>query len=535
MRDTSHSITFTGVAFHYSNPYSEVFNDLNLSLDTHWKTGLIGRNGRGKSTLIGLVSGSLQSTKGQVHTPVETLRLVDPESLAPLDDSITIINAARLMVGPYTAWEVHMAELLEDGSPEALSRYSELHDRYLQSGGYEVNSLLLKELELLGIDQVENTFFSTLSLGQKTRVAIASLFARQKLTGQHGYPLIDEPTNHLDIQGRRLLADYLSTQSGFLLISHDRTLLDSCTDHTLSINRQDTLVTQGSFSTWKMQFERGQLHEQRVRQNIESEVKHLQQAATERRQHAGSKESEKYGTGAFDKGHIGHRAAKQMKRALAAERRIEQQLTEKQGLLNNAEKPRELRIQTNLAEGRQALAIHQLDISLGETSIVENFSLTLEAGERVALTGPNGCGKTTLLRAIQGQLPYTGTIRCRTNFSSLSQQDEWSQGLLRDQLRREEIDETRFRQLLGSLDVRGDVFEQPLESLSHGQRKKAALCRSLLNSSGLLIWDEPMNYLDVDTREMLEDAILQDRPTMLFVEHDERFVNTVATRIIELS
>jgi lincosamide and streptogramin A transport system ATP-binding/permease protein len=154
---------------------------------------------------------------------------------------------------------------------------------------------------------------------------------------------------------------------------------------------------------------------------------------------------------------------------------------------------------------------------------------------RTSYAGPNGCGKSSVLDAIVGKIEFDGTVSFRGRHLSRSwQQPLWSSGSLREHLKHSELDETRLRQYLGVLDVRGDIFEQPLESLSQGQLKKVDLTRSLLEPAEVLLWDEPMNYLDVDSREMIEDGIIRGNPTTLLIEHDEQFIESVATTVINL-
>lgn len=520
------AITLSHVDFHYTSPYAEVFQDLSLVLDSTWRTGLVGRNGRGKSTLLKLIAGEVALAGGHVSA-AEIMRCFPGKVSNPGDSTLAV---ARELVAPFGYWEAEMARLLALGDEAALDRYATLQQQYQSAGGYEIDGLIEKECHALDLPlDVLGQPFNTLSAGQQTRVQILSLFLHP-----HGFALIDEPTNHLDLEGRQQMAGYLARKPGFILVSHDRALLDACTDHIVSINRNDVRINQGNWSSWQLQMEREQCQEERRRDRIEAEVRQLNKAASQRRQGAGQKESEKYGDSHADTGYIGRRAAKQMKRALNVERRIETQLNEKSALLQNQEKAREISITTGAASGT-LLTLNNVDIAWDEKLIISNISFTVDAGERIALQGRNGTGKSSLMHAIRQGKAAAGVVKFRgRHLSAAHQKPLWQSGYLRALLSDNGFDETLFRQYLGLLDVRGESFERPLETFSLGQLKKVELVRSLLTPADLLLWDEPMNYLDVDSREMLEAGLQKGSPTMIFVEHDAAFIDRIATRVIDL-
>ena len=381
--------------------------------------------------------------------------------------------------------------------------------------------------------------FDTLSGGEQTRALITSLFLLEAR-----YPLIDEPTNHLDADGRAALADYLAGKPGFLLVSHDRRFLDRTIDHVVSINASDVRVNQGTYAEWKTQMETEELHESRTRENIERQVKQLKRAAAERRQGADAREADKHsnsassgGSAMLDTGFIGHRAAKQMKRALNIERRMNAALAEKQGLLANLEKERELRVATSNARTAEVLTVQNLGLERDGRRLFEDLSFGIEPGDRIAVTGANGTGKSSLLDIVTGDLEPSSGLVVRKNYVKLArayQIPRWHSGSLRAHLDAAGIDETQFRQMMGVVGVSGGVFDAPLETFSQGQLKKVDLVHSLISEADVLLWDEPLNYIDVMGREQIETAILDNEPTMLFVEHDLEFVERVATRVINL-
>jgi len=520
-------ISLENISFHYEEPYSPIFEHLSLGIDTAWKTGLVGRNGRGKTTLLNLLCGRLQPTAGQRSMPVEPFYF---PYLPPVEDRPTL-EVIRASVAPFDDWERQMQALLEAGDEPSLAAYGEVAARFEQLGGYQIDEDIAREAVLLGLDEeLLMRPFSSLSGGERTRALIAPLFLRRGC-----FPLIDEPTNHLDMAGRQALGEYLAHRNGFLLVSHDRFFLDLCTDHILSLNRADIRINQGSFSTWKGQMEREEETERRTQENLKREVRILEQAARQRRLWSDRKEKSKIG--AYDKGHVGHLAAKMMKKALTTERRIRDKLDQKKGLLENREKERVLKLGAEEGGPEILLALDGARVRLGERSLLDGLSLRVRRGDRLAVVGPNGCGKTSLLRALCGELDLvSGSLAmpahirlCRAHQIPL-----WQRGLLRDLLAEGGIEETRFRTLMASFGVEGEIFERPLESFSEGQRKKVDLCRSFLAPAHLLLWDEPLNYLDLTSREQIEKVILEFEPTLLFVEHDRYFTERVATDVIHL-
>lgn len=514
------------VDFTYPHPYTEVFVDLNLTIDCGWRTGLIGKNGRGKSTLMQLLSGALTPTAGNISNPQNT-RYFPGQIPAQANSTLEV---TRALIAPFDEWESAMDALLGKQDAESLQRYADLQENYRLASGYEINGRIEQAVVQMGLSPaILSRPFTSLSLGQQTRIQIIALFLVT-----NAYPLIDEPTNHLDITGRQALAEYLGTQSGFLLVSHDRTLLNATVDHIVSINKNDIRTNRGNWSTWKEEMSRELLNESRTRQKLENEIRDLRKAADQRRQGAAKKEKEKYGNSHADTGYIGHKSKKQMKRALVVEDRIEKQLEEKSGLLKNLEKEYQLTVETDSKKGKLVLTLNNVDISINDKPIVRNFSLNLTTGDRIAVVGPNGCGKSTLFNAITHDLAYSGTIRCYGTISRAYQYPVWDDGMLRDHLTDSGMDETRFRQYLGILGVRGDIFNHTLSTFSQGQLKKVDLTRSLLEPASFLLWDEPMNYLDVESREAMEEGIIQGDATMLFIEHDQAFIDRVATEVIEL-
>ena len=520
------TILLEGLHFHYNPPFNEVFEGLDLSLDSSWRTGLVGRNGRGKTTLLRLLAGELKPSRGTVQVPLATLRF----PLKPEQPARARREVVRELVAPFENWEAEMERLLAAGDEASLTTYGEIQERYQEAGGYEIEAKVERELAALGLDgEACARPFETLSPGERTRALIAGLFLTPGV-----FPLVDEPTNHLDLEGRDRLGRYLAQQEGYLLVSHDRHFLDLCCDHVLSINKSDLQLHRGSYTNWREQVERIEANERLREANLRREIRGLEASARRRRGWSGLKEKQK--VGGYDKGRIGKLAARHMKRALATEKQREEKLEEKRALLQNAEKERKVRLTAEKSPER-VMTVDGASLGYDGRPLIEGLSFHVDRGDRLAVVGPNGCGKSTLLRAILGELPLlSGHLHLpgHLDVARGHQEPLWGTGLLRDHLRASGVDETLFRTTMAGLGVTGEIFDRELETFSMGELKKVDLTRSFLKPHHLLLWDEPMNYVDLDSREDIEEVILAEQPTMIFVEHDRWFVERIATAVLDL-
>ena len=535
------------LSFGYPGSEDNVFQDLDLVIDTDWRCALVGRNGRGKTTLLRLIHGELVPDRGSLERGQPTAYFPRPVE----DPDLPVRDVVKDASGPFRRWETEMSELLEEGSDEALARYGQVLDAFEESGGYSIEAGIEMELNALGIDEsFWQRPFSSLSGGEQTRCLLASLFASGSNTHARSFApaklptrpqgrafaLIDEPTNHLDADGRRLLAAYLGSKTGFLLVSHDRAFLDACCDHVVALNRDTVDVERTSFSAWRERF-RQRLDGQRARNaELKHDIARHTRTAADRRAGALKRESDK--APHTDKGFISRRAKLQMRRALAAERRAARAADELRGTLADVEKDRQLKLPDSRHRTGTLVVANDLTLWRGEKPVFAKLSFTVSPGDRVAVVGPNGSGKTSLLDQIE-HAPYrhTGSL-ARPGHVSVArtfQNPQWTSGSLRDRLREAGFDESRFRQITAVLGIRGRVLDGRIEDLSHGQQKKIDLARAFLANAHLLLWDEPLNFIDIDAREQIEEVLLRDKPTVVFVEHDAAFVDRVATQVVRLS
>lgn len=478
------------LSFSYPGSYDLIFDDVNFQIDTDWKLGFIGRNGRGKTTFLKLLQGQYEYS-GTISTSVQFDYFPYP-----------VADKSRFT-----------EDILQEVCPQAES--------------WE----LMRELSYLAVDDdVLWRPFETLSNGEQTKVLLAALF----LNEGH-FLLIDEPTNHLDMDARALVSAYLNRKKGFILVSHDREFLDGCVDHILSLNRTDIQVQSGNFSSWMENFQRQQNFEEAQTERLKKDVKRLKQAAKRTEQWSNRVEASKQG--AFDKGFVGHKAAKMMKRSKSIESRQHTALEEAEGLLQNAETAERLKLSPLRYHAETLIRVSNVAVSYDRGPVCTPVRFDIQRGDRVALEGPNGSGKSSLLKLILGQpIQHTGTLTIGSGLiiSYVPQDTGHLQGNLADFARESQFDEALFKAILRKMDFERTQFEKDMADFSAGQKKKVLLAKSLCEQAHLYVWDEPLNYIDVYSRMQIEALINEFSPTLLFVEHDKAFRETVATKVIGL-
>lgn len=528
-------IKIDDLSFCWPGAAEPVFSHVNLSLDTSWRLGLIGRNGRGKTTFLKLLMTEQEYT-GNIYSPEEF-------EYFPVDvknETQPAITVARAIIAPFDEWEKEMDALIKEGTESAIEKYGEIEEQYAAADGYVIDEMITAEISKLGmLPSVLRQGFNTLSGGEKVKLMLAALFLKK-----HRFLLIDEPTDHLDIEGRKTVANWLSGKSGFILVSHDRGFLDQAVDHVLSINRADIELQKGGYSSWRQNREMQDAYEHAENKRLAGDIKRLKEAAKRTESWSNKVEKSKKGNGgasynggppSLDRGHIGRQAARMMQRSKSIQRRQTKEIEEKQGLLKNVEEAQPLKFSVIIPEKNPLISMQDITLYFGERQILNKISFDVESGQRIAVKGANGSGKSSLLKLLLGQLqPSGGTINRLSNLviSSLPQDAEYLYGELRGFAEAEEINLSLFMAILRKLDFERDAFEQPMQTYSAGQKKKVCLASSLAKPAHLFLWDEPLNYIDVLSREQIEEAILQSKPTMIFVEHDAAFIKNVATESI---
>lgn len=486
-------INVSNLTFAYEGTYDNIFEHVNFQLDTDWKLGFTGRNGRGKTTFLNLLLGKYEysgTISAQVSFEYFPFPVADPTS-------------------------------------QTLDIISEIDPEY-------VHWKLMRELNLLKVaEDVLYRPFNSLSNGEQTKVLLAALFIKE-----NSFLLIDEPTNHLDMKARKLVSDYLSTKSGYILVSHDRAFLDNCVDHILSINKTNIEIQKGNFSSWWENKTRQDNFELAEDEKLRRDIKRLSASSKRTGGWAHEVEKSKNGTrnsgSKLDKGYVGHKAAKMMKRSKSIQQRQESAITEKSKLLRNIESSDSLEISQLPYHKQQLAELDEVSVFYGDKSVCSEVSFTIEQGDRIALTGSNGSGKSSILKLICGEeIHHTGVIRkdSQLAISYVSQDTSHLQGSLSEYAREHGIDESLFKSILRKLDFSRIQFEKELSTYSGGQKKKVLIARSLSEKVHLHIWDEPLNFIDVISRMQIEELLMEHTPTILFVEHDREFCANIATKI----
>lgn len=489
-------IHVTNLTFAYDGSYDNIFENVSFQLDTDWKLGFTGRNGRGKTTFLNLLLGKYEYS-GKISAQVQFEYFPFPVE----NKEYLTMDVISEIVPDLVQWE------------------------------------FMRELSLLKVsDDVLYRPFDTLSNGEQTKVLLAALFLME-----NRFLLIDEPTNHLDMEARKLVSDYLRTKSGFILVSHDRAFLDNCVDHMLSINKTHIDIQKGNFSDWWENKQRQDQYELGENEKLKKDIKRLSEAAKRTSHWSDEVEKTKNGTrnsgSKVDKGYIGHKAAKMMKRSKSMEQRQQSAIDEKSMLLKNVESSESLKISQLPYHTNQLVQLEHVSVYYGDKQACSDISFTIEQGERIALSGKNGSGKSSIIKLICGEdLTYTGTFRkgSQLKISYVSQDTSHLQGSLTDYARDNGIDESLFKAILRKLDFSRLQFEKDISAFSGGQKKKVLIAKSLCEKVHLHIWDEPLNFIDVISRMQIEELLLEYSPTILFVEHDSEFCENIATKIVEL-
>ncbi|PEB38374.1 ATP-binding cassette domain-containing protein, partial [Bacillus pseudomycoides] len=382
------------LTFSYPGSFDNIFEGVNFQIDTDWKLGFIGRNGRGKTTFFNLLLGNYEYS-GKITSSVEFNYFPYPVS-----DKNKFTH-----------------EILEEICPQAED--------------WE----FLREISYLNVDaEAMYRPFKTLSNGEQTKVLLAALFLNE---GQ--FLLIDEPTNHLDTDARKMVSDYLRKKKGFILISHDRIFLDGCVDHILSINRANIEVQSGNYSSWKLNFDRQQEHEEATNERLQKDIGRLKQSSKRSAGWSHQVEASKNGTrnsgSKLDKGFVGHKAAKMMKRAKNLESRQQKAIEEKSKLLKNVEKTESLKLEQLKFQSNELVVLADVSVKYDDQIVNEPISFIVEQGDRIVLDGKNGSGKSSILKLIlEHPIQHTGSVNLGSGLiiSYVQQDTSHLKGLLSD-------------------------------------------------------------------------------------------------------
>ncbi len=499
-----------------------LFDNVSLSVDSADKIGFVGVNGAGKSTLFKIITGDMDYDEGDIFKN-KSLKIGYLDQYAVSDGSNTILDEILTAFLDVMEIESRLDEIRYDienknGDIDSLVKeQTTLQERFSERDGFYYKSKAKSTLTGLGFSEDEfGLRVDKLSGGQKTRVALGKI-----LLSDANLLLLDEPTNHLDIDSVEWLEDFLKSYNGaFIVISHDRYFLDRVTNKTFELENGVFRSYNGNYSEYTAQREIDKKTEQRSYDNTMKEIKRLEAVAEQQRR-------------------WGHE--RNIKRAESKEKVIDKL----ESMLVAPTKETEemyFKFRACAGGGQDVLETKNLGMTFDNNRLFSNADMLIKKGEKVFLLGPNGCGKTTLLKIILGQHNQTeGEYKIGANIH-IGYYDQLQENLSMDKTVIDEVwdaypnlTQTQIRNALAVFLFRGeDVFKE-IHKLSGGERARVELVKLMLKSVNLLIMDEPTNHLDIESREALENALSGYDGTMLMVSHDRYFINKLADRILYLT
>ena len=503
----------------------DILKDITFSINEGDKVGIIGANGEGKSTLFKIITKEISQDSGEIFIDKnktlgylsQNLSLDSDKNI--YEETLSVFEEILNIEERLSSLEIKMNEPYDENNAsyhdKLIKDYTTLQDIYSHKGGYVYKGEISRVLKGLGF--TEDDFYksiNTLSGGQKTRVALCKLLLRKP-----DILLLDEPTNHLDLEAITWLEEYLKSYKGtVLVISHDRFFLDSVTNKTFE-------VISGSVETYNVPYTK-YIEQRKKKYEALQKAYDLQQAEIKRQEAI----IEKFRSFNREKS---IRAAESREKALEKMDKIDAPPTDKESS--------KIKFETQVKSGYDVLHIENLKKSYSDKTLFTNLSLDLKRGEKVALIGENGRGKTTLFKIIMDKIePDCGLKVLGTNVNVGYYDQEQSNLDLSKTILDEVWDEfpnmttAKLRSVLASFLFTGDDVFKEINKLSGGEKCRINLLKLMLSKSNLLLLDEPTNHLDILSREALEDAILQYDGTLMIISHDRYFLNKVINRILEL-
>lgn len=501
-----------------------ILADIKLDIQTKDRIALVGRNGAGKSTLLKIIAGHLAPDSGKVMKPKDvTLGYLAQNTgleshLSIWDEMLTVFKHVQAMEEELSRLEQLMAqpEMYDDAEKyeTLLKKYDQLQVKFKDIGGYQYEADIRSILHGMGFYEKDYaTKIATLSGGQKTRLALAKLLLQNP-----DILILDEPTNHLDIQTLTWLEQYLQSYEGaILIVSHDRYFLDKIVNQVYEIARHKIKKYNGNYSRFLIQ--RAERYEQELKlyEKQQREVAKLQ---------------------AFIQRNIAR--ASTTKRAQSRRKKLHKMdIMERPA---GKEDTATIVFDIERQSGNDVFRMNNAQIGYDHVPLAKNINFELNKGDSVALVGPNGVGKSTLLKTIVQQIPLiNGKMNNGANVK-IAYYDQEQANLSSNKTVLAELwdeyphkTEKEIRTLLGSFLFSEDDVEKTVSTLSGGEKARLALAKLTMKKANFLILDEPTNHLDLDSKQVLENALIDYPGTILFVSHDRYFINRIATKVIELS
>ena len=501
---------------------NEIIKDATFLVNEHEKVAIVGVNGAGKTTLLKILTGEESADSGSI-TLAKDAKLGYLRQINNVDSALSIIDELYTVIEPILNMEKRMSQMQEDmkhltGSEleELYSSYTALTHSYELMDGYAAKSRVVGILKGLGFEEDDfDRKINTLSGGQKTRVFLAKL-----LLEEPDIILLDEPTNHLDLRSIEWLESYLLNYKGaVIIVSHDRYFLDKIVSKVIDIENGNVQMYLGNYTDFSNK--KQMLLDAKMKEylNQQQEIKHQEAVITKLKQ--------------FNR-------EKSIKRAESRQKQLEK--------IERVEAPQtyseNMRLSLDISKesGKDVLTVHNLSKSFDQKKLFWDINFEIKRGERVAIIGDNGTGKTTLLKIINGLLePDTGEVIYGSNVS-VAYYDQEHQVLHMDKTLFDELSDTypemtntQIRNILAAFLFTGEDVYKKIADLSGGERGRVSLVKLMLSKANFLLLDEPTNHLDIVSKDVLENALTNFPGTVCYVSHDRYFINKTATRILDLT
>ncbi len=499
-----------------------ILDDISFHIEDYEKAAIVGINGAGKSTLLKIIVGELAADEGDTvlsrgktlgylaqHQDLTSHRTIHEELLEVKRPLIDMEERIRTL-------EVEMKHAQGQELEQMLETYTRLNHQFELENGYSCQSEIIGVLKGLGFAEEDfGREISTLSGGQKTRVSLGKL-----LLSRPDIILLDEPTNHLDMESIAWLETYLMNYRGaVIIVAHDRYFLDRVVTKVVELDQGKAMVFQGNYSSYSQKKSQVREAQMKAYLNQQQEIRHQEEVIAKLK--------------SFNR-------EKSIKRAESREKMLAKiDVLEKPVDVNDE---MNLKLEPDITSGGDVLTVRGLAKSFGDNHLFSHVDIDIKRGERVAVIGSNGTGKTTLLKIINEMLPAdAGEITLGTRVH-IGYYDQDHQVLHMDKTLFDELQDTyptlnntRIRNVLAAFLFTGDDVFKRVGDLSGGERGRVSLAKLMLSNANFLILDEPTNHLDITSKEILENALNQYTGTVLYVSHDRYFINQTATRILELS
>jgi ATPase subunit of ABC transporter with duplicated ATPase domains len=496
--------------------FKNILNELSFEVKTGEVVSIIGENGCGKTTILNIISGIEKADSGLVTTRKDSkigyLNQMT-ESLYHMEIVKDILyEGAPVILELSKSLSKYEEKMMIDNNMATINKYLKIQDRFISMGGYELNTKIEKISHGLNIDHLINKHFNELSGGEQRRVVLAKI-----IISSPSILLLDEPTNHLDIKSLEWLEDFLKKYNGtILLVSHDRYFLDKVSTKTILIEHSKAVIFHGNYSYYLKE------NEDRIEREFKKYKDQQKLIASMKKK---IRQLEEFGKLAYPGGEPFFRRAENIRKRLARLELVDRPIEKKDLPLDLAFDKR---------SGKDALVIKDYDLMIDDILLISNINFKINYGERICLIGDNGSGKTTLIKHIMSNSEDNIKLGTNIKIGYIPQQITFERDMtVLEYARKFYIgEESHLRSALNKFYFHGEQVFKKVNNLSGGEKVRLKLFELIQSNTNFIILDEPTNHIDIDTKETLEDALLDYKGTLLFVSHDRYFINKLADKIL---